>query len=68
MFNLSKERKKERERERVGGNELPTSITDNNTYQKRRRRRRRRTTSTSSPGEVIFGYSFNRSTERESGW
>jgi len=55
----------------VGRNELPTSITDNNTYQKRRRRsgrRRRRTTTTTFPGEVIFVHSFNHSKEIERDW
>jgi len=59
-FNRSKER--ERERERMDGNELPTIITETNTYQKSRRRRTT-TTITTSPGEVIFVHSFNRSRE-----
>jgi len=50
----------------VGGNELPTSFTDKNTYQKIQRRRRTTTTITiTATGEVRFVHSFKRENERE---
>merc|ERR1712238_394273 len=61
---------REEERERSVGNELPTSITDTNTYQTKRKRRRRETTTTTTTtttGDVRFVQSFERGRERESG-
>ena len=63
----------------MGGTELPTSITNTNTYQKVQRRT---TTTTTLPGVIIFVHSFirpivqsfnrskerERERERESGW
>ena len=53
----------------MGGNELPTSFTNINTYQKIQRRRRKRTTTATTTtiitGEVRFFHLFNHLKERE---